>query len=313
MSVLRGSSLLIVAIAIGACQAKPARRAEPAASHPAAAVRDSQPAASTTSRAPGDHLLFSVDWMDGGVTEAEMVAVMPASGGYAPPPEDDSARVAAFDSTWLRPGHRYNVLVAGRPAGFITIKPTEAGGCNANAVLVEPRVASVPPGRAALATDRPMRAGPPLRRDALPDERRAMAGLLRAAIVRAGGEHAWRDDAEVQASAVTMPGHGYVLAGSAVVRLDRDDVAAPVNAAFIIAERGESGAWRPVMIWHHPATDPAADFPLARRLLDAADLDGDGRPEIVARTDMSEYWEYTVYRLGPRGWTAEYEASGGGC
>jgi hypothetical protein len=171
----------------------------------------------------------------------------------------------------------------------------------------------VPPGRAALAAGFPVPPGPPLRRDASADERGAMAALLRDAVVRRGGAKAWRDDAEVQAEEIAMPGGRAMLVGSAVVRLDRDDVAAPVNAAFIIAERAESGAWRPVMIWEHPASDPGADYPLVRRLLDAADLDGDGVPEIVARTDLSEEWQYTVYRHGPRGWTQAVEVSGGGC
>jgi len=261
-------------------------------------------------RQPPGHIIFAVTWMDGGVTEAEVVGLSRGPGVFVNPPDDGSA-AARFGERWLRPGLNYHLLVAGRPAGLVMVKPSEAG-CNANAVLVRPRAATVPPGRVALAMDVVPGDGTPLRRDPTGPENAEMRSLLRQAIVRSAGASGWRYDADLRVSEITTP-HGKLLAGSAVVRLDRDDVAAPVNAAFVIAERSESGAWRPVVTWTHPASDPATDFPLSRTLLDVADLDLDGNPEIVTRTDYSEYWQYTIYRLGRHGWAPAFEASSGGC
>lgn len=283
-----------------------------AATSLAAAVAPSPARPDPPARQPQSHVLFAVTWMDGGVVEAEVVGLVRGPGVFADPPEDDSVAAERFGQRWLRPGLNYHLLVSGRPAGLVTVKPAAAAGCNANAVLVHPRLASIPPGRVALAMDVAPPPGPPLRRDASAAERQAMTALLREAIVHQAGARGWRGGADVRVSEVTLP-HGRVLVGSAVVRLDRDDVAAPVNAAFIIAEPGERGAWRPAVTWSHPASDPAADFPLSRTLLDVADLDIDGTPEIVTRTDYSEYWQYTIYRLGRRGWAPAFEASSGGC
>jgi hypothetical protein len=283
-----------------------------AATSLAAAVAPSSARPAPPARQPLSHIIFAVTWMDGGVVEAEIVGLSRGPGVFVNPPDEDSVATARFGERWLRPGLSYHLLVAGRPVGLVTVKPSEAGGCNANAVLVRPRVATVPPGRVALAMDVAPGDGTPLRRDPTGPENAEMRSLLRQAIIRSAGANGWRYDADLRVSEVTMP-HGKLLVGSAVVRLDRDDVAAPVNAAFVIAEPSESGAWRPVATWAHPASDPAADFPLSRTLLDVADLDLDGNPEIVTRTDYSEYWQYTIYRLGRHGWAAAFEASSGGC
>jgi hypothetical protein len=81
----------------------------------------------------------------------------------------------------------------------------------------------------------------------------------------------------------------------------------------VVAERA-GGAYRPVVEWT-PADAAKMDEerPRSRLLLDAVDLDGDGVPELVARTGFSEWSSYTIYGRGPGGWTAVYDAHGGGC
>jgi hypothetical protein len=136
-----------------------------------------------------------------------------------------------------------------------------------------------------------------------------MTALLRDSVAMRAGPSAWRADAEVRVDEIVLPGGRTALAASAVIRTDRDDVAAPVTAVFAISDP----ASRRVLLWYHPAADPAADFPLTRTLLDVADLDGDGVPEIVTRTDLSEEWRYTIYRRAPNGWAETVNAYGGGC
>jgi hypothetical protein len=274
--------------------------------HPLAAA-----SATATTAQRSEHILFDVDWMDGGVTEAEVIALLPPGGGFREEPSD-TAQQTRFIGRWLRPGHAYTVLAAGRPAGSIVVRPAHVGGCNATGVQVTSRVSAVPASRSALATDAAVPAGPPLRRPATVAERRELTALLRAAIVRREGARGWRADAKVDAWEVVLRGGAVAVAGSAVVKLDPDDVAAPVNAAFLIAERS-GGALRPVMTWSQSAHDPKTDWPRTRALLDAADLDGDGMPEIVTRTDLSEEWQYTIYRRTPRGWAEAYNSYGGGC
>jgi hypothetical protein len=282
-----------------------------AASFARATTRPHAPASRASAGQRADHILFDVDWMDGGVTEAEVIALLPPGGGFREEPSD-TAEQTRFISRWLRPGHAYTVLSAGRPAGSVVVRPSHAGGCNATGVQVTARVSAVPAGRSALATDAAVPAGPPVRRPATAAELREMTALLRAAVVRREGAQGWRPDAKVDAWEIVLRGGAVAVAGSAVVKLDRDDVAAPVNAAFIIAERS-GGALRPAMTWSQSAHDPKTDWPKTRALLDAADLNGDGMPEIVTRTDLSEEWQYTIYRRGPHGWAEAYNSFGGGC
>lgn len=271
-------------------------------------VTDTAAAPGAPADTAGEHVVFAVEWMDGGTVEAEAIAVRSASGTLDAPP-DDSADARAFAETYLDAGHSYPVLVAGRRAGTVSVRRESGGECAANGVLVDPHLSGAYRPRVALASDIPVRGGAPLRRDASPAERAAMVVLLRDSVVKRGGPGAWRNDAEVRVAVIALRGGTTALAGSAIVRTNRDDVAAPVTSIFAITDPAN----RRVLVWYHPATDPAADYPMARTLLDVADLDGDGAPEVVARTDLSEAWEYTVYRHTPAGWTQAFETTGGGC
>ena len=74
------------------------------------------------------------------------------------------------------------------------------------------------------------------------------------------------------------------------------------------------GTGRIAVTWKHARGDEEGeDEEFERRVLDAADLDGDGTPEIVARTALTESWVYTIYKRGAGGWTEVYRGGGGGC
>lgn len=296
-------TLFLAATAAGACQARPPARGGDSVAVRPPPSRDSAtaPVASTAAPPARDHLLLAVDWSEDGGAAGEAIAVLPAGGGYRAVPFADS--LEAFYARWLDRGHRYTVLRDGRPAGTVTVGESDLQGCAAATAVLDVHAAR-PESGSGLATDLSIAAGQPFRRPATPAQAPAMTALLRQAVTEHGG--AWTSGADVRVAAVSD-----ALVGSVEVPGDGDDP--PRAAAFVIAERA-GGAYRPVVVWvPGPGAEGDEERPRSRLLLDAVDLDGDGHPELVARTGFSEWSQYTIYRRGPGGWTAAYEQSGGGC
>ncbi|HEX8904100.1 MAG TPA: hypothetical protein VF771_04620, partial [Longimicrobiaceae bacterium] len=185
----------------------------------------------------------------------------------------------------------------------------DAGGCSAATAVLETSV-TARGEESGIATDLPIAAGAPTRRAATPEEAAAMTEFLRRAVT--GHGDAWKDGADVRVSRILLPSGPEVLAGSVEIAGESDDDP-PSAAAFVIAERA-GGAYRPVATWLPSRGVEMYDQPpRSRVLLDAADLDGDGSPELVTRTGFQEWSQYTIYHRGPRGWAVAWEASGGGC
>lgn len=258
-------------------------------------------------------MLLAVDWMEEGQTTAEVFAVLPAAGGFAEPAIDESASSARFYERWLNPGHGYTMLRGGQATGTVTIAENDAQGCMALAATTRAAVSeagfygsaiatSAPIGRSAAVVDEPSSAHLAM-----------MTVLLRREVESTG--QSWRPDAEVKGLVVSLPGGGAALVGSATIRdsgAEADQRAGA--AAFIIAERQTDRSIRPMVTWKNPRGDEESeDEQFERRFVDAADLDGDGTPEIVARTAMTESFLYTIYKRGAGGWTEVYRGGGGGC
>ncbi len=314
MRVQRLRAVLLVPLALAAgCKAD---SGAPAADPPAArsSLRGDSPAvAAKPSAAREDHVLLAVDWTEEGGTTTEVFAVMPAAGGFAEPVIDDSASSSQFYERWLNPGHRYTVLRGGRATGSLTIAENDAQGCMAltattRAAVSEPGfhgsgiATSAPVGRDSVIVDEPSSA-----------DLAAATVLLRQAMESMSV--AWRPDAEVKALVVALPGSVSALVGSAAIRDSGAEADQRARAAaFIIAEWGTDGVLRPMVIWKAArGEEEGEDEQFEQRFVDAADLDGDGTPEIVARTAMTESWLYTIYKRGPDGWTMAYRGGGGGC
>lgn len=258
-----------------------------------------------------DAILLAVTWGDSGTTFVEPVAMMPAGGGFAAV-SDSNTTADTVRRRWLDDGHAYTVLRGGKAAGMTTVIGGDVEVCSP--LQVRTRTAVREPGwrNVGLATSAMIGAQTPLRGTATAGERAAIVPLLRQAIFAHRGT--WRDDAEVRADRIALPNGGIALVGSAVVRPDTTSDAGPVYAAFAIAERGAGGAWHPRATWYNgPGKGARQVSPWTRTLVDAVDVDGDGTPEIVARTAFYEAWGYTIYRRGADGWAEAYTGGGGAC
>ncbi|HEU4558264.1 MAG TPA: hypothetical protein VFS20_10455 [Longimicrobium sp.] len=260
-----------------------------------------------------DHVLLAVDWMEEGGTTTEVFAVMPAAGGFAQPVIADSASSARFYERWLNPGHRYTVLRGGRTTGSLTIAENDAQGCMALTAATRASVSESGFHGSGLATSAPIGRDSAIVDQAAGADLAAVTALLRRELESTG--ESWSPDAEVKALLVALPGGGAAVVGSAAIRDLGEEADQRARAAtFIIAERAADGSLQPAVTWKRARGDQEAeDEQFERRFVDAADLDGDGTPEIVARTAMTESWLYTIYKRGPGGWTEVYRGGGGGC
>jgi hypothetical protein len=260
-----------------------------------------------------DHALLAVDWAEDGGTVVELFALLPAAGGFAEPVLGDSGASAQFYERWLRPGRGYAMLRGGRSTGTVRIAENDAQGCMALTATARAAVSERGFHGAGIATDAPIG-----RASAVVAEPSSAYGAMMTVLLRREVEstgQSWSPDAEVKGLVVSLPGGGAAVVGSAAIRHSGAEADPRARAAaFMIAERQTDGSIRPLVTWKHARGDEEGeDEQFERRMVDAADLDGDGTPEIVARTAMTESWLYTIYKRGPNGWAEVYRHGGGGC
>jgi hypothetical protein len=109
--------------------------------------------------------------------------------------------------------------------------------------------------------------------------------------------------------AVTIPGvEQPVLVGTFNVTVTGEDETEQTYNQLLVAEAAD-GAYRPAYI-HHDRDDGETGM---RSLLDVADLDGDGVPEMVVQVMYNEGWGFAVLKRGPAGWTEIYRGGGAMC
>lgn len=77
---------------------------------------------------------------------------------------------------------------------------------------------------------------------------------------------------------------------------------------LLLAEAHGGGPYQPAYVWHQRDDGDNG----VRSFVDAADLDGDGVPELVMRAAYAESVGYTVLKRGADGWTEIYQGGGGG-
>ena len=305
----RPLAVFALALAATACHRKAERTEvarDPVRAAPPAAAPAPPPAPAVP---PGEHPLLVVDWDEEGGAAAEVVGYF--GGAKMREVRQDSAALDSLYTRVLDAGHRYTLLVAGRPGGAATVRDNDLQGCAAATATMQVQGARPSPPFA-LATDFVPPPGAPMRRAATAVQLAAITPLLRDALAAKGA--GWLPGTVVEAVAVPLPDGHTVLVGWAETREKGSDTAEPPEAAaFVIAENPGTG-YRAAYTWTR--TQPYQDdgeTPQSRMLVDAADLDGDGVPELVARSAFTEAWGYVVYRRAATGWAEALSASGGGC
>lgn len=241
----------------------------------------------------------------------EPVALL-APDGFAPPVREysDSA-TAAFNARWLATGRTYPVLSRGEPAGTVTVRTTQAPNA-CPGMDVRGRLEEHPTSRAwgsGLAGEGlPRQASAPWLRAATAEERRELDRLAAALLEAHGTDLADRRESDTAAAALLVSETARpVLVGSYTLRTHE-----PLyrhTALLVIAEQGPGG-YRPVYTWFHEGVLKDAQ---SRRLVDAADLDGDWMPELVLRNHVFENWDFGILKRTEHGWLQVYRGGRGGC
>ncbi len=254
-------------------------------------------------------ILLAVNtWDEGGYGLDPIAIVTPGGLRNVWDVEADSV----FSGRYYRPGTRYAVRVAGEPVGQASVIGMLEPGCSeriANAAVTTTR--AMPVRWKGLASD--VFGAPsarPLMRAATAQEQAIVNALADSIHLARGVPANLLAGAEREGLlAVTVAGaDDPVLVGSANVRAQRGGFE-HVRATMVVAER-RGGAYRPVYVFY--ADEDEAE--MARRsLLDVADLDGDGVPEMITRGMFYEGWGYIILERGPDGWTEIYDGGGGGC
>lgn len=255
--------------------------------------------------------LFAVVRTNDGRGVLEPVALLLPNGFTTPGREHSDSVEQAFSARWLAVGHAYNVLVHGERAGTFTVGTSDMAGCYGVTVrgTLDVRPAPHEGWQALAGSGLPAQPGAPWLRPPTEAEKRTLDGMAAALFVAHGINEARRTAGDTVIATLQVHRNARpVLVGS--YRLDEE--AGPWlrrASTLVIAEEGEDG-YRPAHVWFHEGVEAGVE---AQELVDAADLDGDGIPELVVRTLYYESWDFTILRRGDLGWTAVYRGGGGGC
>lgn len=275
---------------------------------PALLLAPATPRPAAAQDAPG--IVFTAQRMEDGSAIVEPVLLLNGDALLEPMWEWSDSAVATFNARWLQPGRRYGLFARGERIGEATVVAPEEQGCAellASATLaMERRLPAEWEGLAAHGL--PQQAGAPWLRDANAAEKRALDRMAAALFEAHGIDVAARTVGDTTAATLLVGGNARpVLVGT--YRLRTDEPVFRQAALMVVAEEGRNG-YRPAYTWFH---EGVVDDVESRRLVDAADLDGDGMPELILQAGYYESWDFRVVMRTEAGWRQVYHGGGGGC
>jgi hypothetical protein len=223
----------------------------------------------------------------------------------------DSASERLLATTFRR-GRTFHLFAGGRPAGTAVALGPEPEFCigpSGKAVLVAPIV--LPDSGDALATDSRTVAFRTGRRAPTEAEWRELRSIedsvLRAKRIARGTRPSYGAHSGV--AVLDDQGHPSLLVSTEELTIPGSAASDSGVALVTILSRHASG-WRLAYSWVNRYDDKSRE---ARDLLDVADLDGDGVPEIVMRSWYYESGDYTILRFRADRWEEWFQAGGWGC
>lgn len=297
--------LMLTVAACGESRDVAAEKQAPASDPPPAQAARSQPAPTPMPR-EGILLAFSAD---SGRYTLEPIAVITPGGLRDPWDTEDSD---AFNRRYFAPGTRYTVHSMGGLSGEARVLRMIEPGCMervAEAGFTD--ATPQPPAGGGLASDAfaPATAHR-LMRAPTAQEENVLASLADSIHASHRIPTSARARTETQRLfAITIPGaERPVLVGTFNVTVPQGDETQQTYNQLLVAE-ARGGVYRPAYVYHHRDDGETG----VRSLLDVADLDGDGVPEMVVQVMYNEGWGYAVLKRGPDGWTEIYQGGGGGC
>ena len=290
-------------LALAACAEEPASRPADAPAAPAAPVADSMPVA-PVAPAPfvsRDSVVYVFEVDEWGYIMFEPLYVVDSTGVVSSPPgEIETVEGRAFAQRHLVPGHRFTLMSDGRRIGTLAIDSVGPGACVGFRVMAHV-LDSIPPldRRGVAFRERALdrsQAG-----DWLIETTSAEDSIARALALDQLRRQQVPEDRldDVTWEPVRIVEGGFAprtLVTAAEVYPD-ENTDVRISALVLVESSGE----RP------PIEDRSASF------FDAADLDGDGTPEIIVRGFGYESYDFTIYRYEADGWRDVFTGGGNGC
>lgn len=220
---------------------------------------------------------------------------------------------SVFAARYYAPGTRYAVRVAGAAAGEASVLGMMEPQCQERFARADVRLTrTLPVGWEGLASDAfGVAAAQPIVRPLTAEEQ----GWLAALADSIHASHRIPDAARAAGEgerlfAVTVRGvEAPVLVGTFNVNLVDGEESHALYNQLLVAEARGGGPYQPAYVFHERDDGEIG----VRSFVDAADLDGDGVPELVMRAAYDESLGYTVLKRGADGWTEIYQGGGGGC
>lgn len=255
-------------------------------------------------------ILFAAGVTAKGDALLEPVATLTEGGYIAPPADPDSPAGDAFEARWMNAGRRYDVLSRGERVGGVTVREPARMGCFGLSVYGALAVRGRLPGewRGLAGEGLPEQPGAPWLREATAGERRDLDRMAAALFQAHGIDAAARSRGDTAVAALVVHPNARPLLVGTYALVEEGGVLRQA-ALMVVAEEGEAG-YRPAYTWFHEAMDAEVE---SRRVVDAADLDGDGMPELVIRNGYYESWDFIILKRGEHGWVTVYHGGGSGC
>lgn len=263
-------------------------------------------------------VIFAVEKSEMNV-QIEPVAIL-RGGAYLKPPVDEgdvtggggTAAARRFIGEHFKAGRQFRLLFGGGEEGSVSVVKYVEPGCVGMYAEVKAETTARLGGEVrALATNsQTIGAGPASRRAPTEGERAAALELARSAFASNGTPPALVGKMEVfNLTAADLDRDGkFELVGSFRVE-NNTNATFDAFTLFMIFEPSGLG-FRPALTWHHRGGE--AEY-ADRRLVDHADLDGDGVSEVIAEGRYYESNDYFIYKKQQGRWRPVYQGGGGGC
>ncbi len=243
----------------------------------------------------------------------EVVALIEGGRYLSPPPPTESrksakAETSRFESQYFASGRKYNVYIAGEPAGAVEVIKPESTGCASLSAVVTGTGALEDDDVRAVATSLPVAPRPAAHRRRPTSEEEAAVLHLASAMFRM---HGARSSAvrriRIERLVVTDLDHDQQpeLVGSFRLR------GSPERTLLLVAKPDGDG-YQAELAWHFRSSG-AMDDRQQRSLVDHLDLDGDGVDEMIVRLESHQGWQYGIYKKHKKTWKLIYTGGGGDC
>jgi len=257
-----------------------------------------------TPGASGGTVIFSVAKDTEGTVRMEPVVIM-IGGKYTEPAADTEAATKKFSDAYFRTGRQYRMIFGGGDAGSLTVQSYEADQCFNLVAKVSAETTARLGGEVqalALSSDK-IGKGPSSRRAPAEAERAAALEVARAVYGQRGvGAALVRKMKTVNLTATDIERDGkFELLGTFQIDAGNE----VMHNLFIIFEPTAAGKYKAAWNWYQKGSED-------RKLVDVADLDGDGTAEVIAEGFEIENNFYVIYKRRKGAWRPVYQGGGGG-